>query len=682
MGKVKRNRSRHKYMVSKKRLCFCTVSYLLSACMTESGQNRMSNLPSSQEDFFNLIDIKNVPHSPAYDKSLFVFSDLGAWSGYALPEKAKDLYAGGFVGPMLMKGTGWAAGSMAVPYIEVDGEPFDLASHTQASKYLPGRLVQEFKNEKIEMKTELCFASSRSAAVSTTIRNVTDVPVNISMRWNGGTYNWKGQSIAADKMVSFLNTSDSTCLAMQFRTADQVRLTASDSLEVYEKSGLQLQPGNSYHAEYTQSLMLKGENVENELKALNQQDMQTVFNDNADRWNNYLSALLEGESKYLNDAVCRKIIVKALITLNSNWRSVAGDILHDGSYPSYNNFIGFWSWDSWKIASGNVLYNPNFAKDEIRSLFDYQAENGMVPDLVSYDKRNNNWRDSKPPLAAWAVMNIYKETGDRNFLEEMFDKLYKYHKWWYADRDHNQNSICEYGSTDGTRVAAAWESGMDNGVRFDNARMIKNNDKAWSLNQESICLNSFLYAEKNILSEMAEILGNTEAASNLREEKEKLKLHIQNNMFDKETGFFYDINIDTGDFIKVMGAECWIPLWAEVATPEQAKTVKEKIMDPAIFNSFVPLGTLDIRHPAFQPERGYWRGPVWVDQVYFGIQGLRNYGFDHEADFLLEKFISNAQGLTGNGAIYENYNPLTGEGLNCPNFGWSSALIMKMLLAK
>lgn len=42
------------------------------------------------------------------------------------------------------------------------------------------------------------------------------------------------------------------------------------------------------------------------------------------------------------------------------------------------------------------------------------------------------------------------------------------------------------------------ESGMDNAVRFDEAVLMKNNDKAWSLNQESVDLNAYLYAEKNI----------------------------------------------------------------------------------------------------------------------------------------------------------------------------------------
>ena len=111
-----------------------------------------------------------------------------------------------------------------------------------------------------------------------------------------------------------------------------------------------------------------------------------------------------------------------------------------------------------------------------------------------------------------------------------------------------------------------------------------------------------------------------------------------------------------------------------------SKQAMQKMMDPQKFNSTLPLGTLDISHPRLRPVRGYWRGPVWVDQVYFGITGLRNYGFDREADILTEKFINNAQGLTTDGPIHENYNPLTGEALNSPNFGWSSACIIKMLL--
>ena len=131
---------------------------------------------------------------------------------------------------------------------------------------------------------------------------------------------------------------------------------------------------------------------------------------------------------------------------------------------------------------------------------------------------------------------------------------------------------------------------------------------------------------------------------------------------------------------RVMGAEGWLPLWAGIATPEQAESVKNIMMDEKHFNSYLPLGTLDVSHPALRPTFGYWRGPVWFNQVYFGITGLKRYGYVEEADLLTRKFMAHAQGLMTDGPIHENYNPLTGEVLNAPNFGWSSALILRLLL--
>lgn len=648
---------------------------------TAEAQKNEQPLSLEQNDFYNLIDIKNVPLQEK-EYSLFAFSDCGAWAGFALPENESNQYAGAFIGPMAMNGRGWLAASLAVPELYIDDNKYDLARNVQTVKYFPGRLVQEFRDEQLYFITELCFASSRTALVRSQLKNVSNHPVKVSLKWAGGVFNKNSEIRKDGKSVSILHLPDSTYAEVSFRTCNTVDLINKDSLQAIELSQVVLQPNEMYQSEYTQTLMLRRENVVQEKNSVAELDIDECFEENRKRWNENLDKLLNGESKYLKDNKYRRVIVKAMMTLNSNWRSAAGDILHAGSYPSYNEFFGVWSWDSWKIASANALYNPEMAKDEMRALFDYQAPNGMVPDFIGFNKKGNNWRDTKPPVAAWGAMNVYKATGDKAFLQEMFDKLYKFHKWWYAERDHNHNGICEYGSTDGTLIAAAWESGMDNGVRFDEAQMLKNGENAWSMNQENICLNSFLYAEKNILSEMATILGNKDLSASLSEEAQKVKEYIQTKMFDPETGFFYDIRIGSGDFIRVMGAECWLPLWAGVATPEQAKKVMEKMKDPARFNSTLPLGTLDVSHPKLRPTRGYWRGPVWVDQVYFGIVGLRNYGYDEEADYFTEKFIENAQGLTTDGPIHENYNPLTGETLNCPNFGWSSAVIIKMLLNK
>lgn len=658
-----------------------SVFSLFLSCTQNGGQQaETEKLADSRNDYYNLINIKNAPKYER-DRDCFVFSDLGSWIGYALPENEANENTGGFVGPYMMTGRGWIASTLAQPSMTVNGERFDFARNIQTAKYYPGKLVQEFRNEQVYFVTELCYESAQTAVIRTSVRNISDKELDISLSYEGGLLGKNASLKAMDKGVLINTGVEDAQLAVRFLTADQVNVVGKDSLRVAEKVSLALASGAEYNGAYTETFAFDEASLQNELKAQSSMNVEQVFTKNEERWNGYLASIFKGESPYLKENKYRRVMVKSMITLVSNWRTPAGDILHDGCYPSYCGFFGVWSWDSWKHASATALFNPELAKNEIRCLFDYQAENGMIPDYVSRFKERINWRDTKPPLAAWAVMNVYENTGDKAFVEEMFDKLYKYHQWWYTDRDHDKNGVCEYGSTDGTLIAAAWESGMDNGVRFDEAEMLKNEpENAWSMNQENICLNSFLYAEKGYLAKMAQMLGKNELADKLTQEAKALKEHIQTQMFDPETGFFYDTRIGTGEFIKVMGAECWLPLWAGIATPEQARQVLDKMLDPTKFNSTVPLGTLEISHLRFRPTRGYWRGPVWIDQVYFGVMGLRKYGFDKEADMFVRKYIANAQGLLTDGPIHENYNPLTGETLNCPNFGWSSAVTLRMLL--
>lgn len=658
-----------------------SVFSLFLSCTQNGGQQaETEKLADSRNGYYNLINIKNAPKYER-DRDCFVFSDLGSWIGYALPENEANENTGGFVGPYMMTGRGWIASALAQPSMTVNGERFDFARNIQTAKYYPGKLVQEFRNEQVYFVTELCYESAQTAVIRTSVRNISDKELDISLSYEGGLLGKNASLKAMDKGVLINTGVEDAQLAVRFLTADQVNVVGKDSLRVAEKVSLALASGAEYQGAYTETFAFDEASLQNELKAQSSMNVEQVFTKNEERWNGYLASIFKGESPYLKENKYRRVMVKAMITLVSNWRTPAGDILHDGCYPSYCGFFGVWSWDSWKHASATALFNPELAKNEIRCLFDYQAENGMIPDYVSRFKERINWRDTKPPLAAWAVMNVYENTGDKAFVEEMFDKLYKYHQWWYTDRDHDKNGVCEYGSTDGTLIAAAWESGMDNGVRFDEAEMLKNEpENAWSMNQENICLNSFLYAEKGYLAKMAQMLGKNELADKLTQEAKALKEHIQTKMFDPETGFFYDTRIGTGEFIKVMGAECWLPLWAGIATPEQARQVLDKMLDPTKFNSTVPLGTLEISHLRFRPTRGYWRGPVWIDQVYFGVMGLRKYGFDKEADMFVRKYIANAQGLLTDGPIHENYNPLTGETLNCPNFGWSSAVTLRMLL--
>ncbi len=105
------------------------------------------------------------------------------------------------------------------------------------------------------------------------------------------------------------------------------------------------------------------------------------------RWNNYLQKYFSHTSRL--DEKKQRLAVKAIVTLMTNWRTAAKDLLHDGVFPSvsYQGFYGFWSWDSWKQAVGLSYFNTSLAKDNIRSMFDYMDDYGMVADCVYTDKK-------------------------------------------------------------------------------------------------------------------------------------------------------------------------------------------------------------------------------------------------------------------------------------------------------
>ena len=118
---------------------------------------------------------------------------------------------------------------------------------------------------------------------------------------------------------------------------------------------------------------------------------------------------------------------------------------------------------------------------------------------------------------------------------------------------------------------------------------------------------------------MAEELGLEEDAAKYEEEAAALRDYINTYMYDEETGFYYDLQInEDGSEKKLLvnrgkGCEGWLPLWAKVATQEQADQVVEKMMDEECFNLTVPLPVTSKDNDMFEADK-YWRGPVWLDQ--------------------------------------------------------------------
>jgi len=637
-----------KHKFTKIILLTAVVAGFTAACNPAS-----ENIPTGKRyEFNNILDIAYTPDTLTRCRGWF--TDAGSWMGFTLPQK--NHWVNGFCGPFSldMNRRQWMAQSaVTVGYADQANVIFTPDS----TCYFPGELYLSASSEKGKIIQRLNFLDASTAL----LRIHSDAGKELSL-----TASQWGKEIQ-------VQTDQNTVIA-RHPSGEIVALTFTPDVSVKgTDNNYQAKINGSEHDTYVAISFYTGEK---ELSAGLQKAQLALSNPqeglkaNKERWEGYLTKILRKDMKPEYD----RIAVKAVVTLISNWRTHRGGLLHEGIVPSHAAyyFVGFWAWDTWRFSAALAKFDPELAKDNIRAMFDYQQPDGMIIDCIYTDPAENNARDSKPPLVSWAVDEIFTHTNDTAFISEMYPQLMAYYKWWYNKRDHNRNGMCEYGSTDGTLEAAAWESGMDNAIRFDDAKMLKNNgaEDAWSMDQESVDLNAYLALECKLLKKFASILGVTFDGPDYSSQ-------VADYFFDKEKGFFFDRRLKDGSFIQEPGCEAYTPLWTEVATADQVKAMLPLLTDTAKFSTYIPFPTVAADNPKYNP-RGYWRGPIWLDQTYFAIRGLRNYGYNKMADEYTLQVFDRLQGLKEGAPIHENYGTHTGELLKAPHFSWSSSHLLML----
>lgn len=252
----------------------------------------------------------------------------------------------------------------------------------------------------------------------------------------------------------------------------------------------------------------------------------------------------------------------------------------------------------------------------------------------------------------------------------------------------DNKSVVVYNDTSADNMKLLAEAKKDWEVRFNENKGSSDELNGYSLMQESVDQASYWYSDNNYLAQIATVLGDFVGAEKFTATAEKTKTYINKCMFDVATGFYYDISIDVDNQGKItplpngcagkplarrgMGPEGWSPLFNQAADQDKADKVVGNMLDESKFNTHVPLGTSAADAPAYGANI-YWRGRVWLDQFYFGVRGMDNYGYGEQAREYVDRLFRNAEGLTAATPIQENYNPETGEVQGANNFSWSSA---------
>ncbi len=198
-----------------------------------------------------------------------------------------------------------------------------------------------------------------------------------------------------------------------------------------------------------------------------------------------------------------------------------------------------------------------------------------------------------------------------------------------------------------------------------------------------VCLNSLLYKTEKDLEQMSKLLGHQDDAVTWSRRAAERKQRMNQYLWDQKRGLFMDFNFKTETKSTYDYITTYYPLWAGLATPEQAKALAANL------RIFEQPGGLDISP---HDTGGQWDYPYgWAPTQLVAIEGLRRYGFDDDANRVSYKFLSTvAENFRKQGIIVEKYNVVNrsteanvsvGYQQNVIGFGWTNAAFLALLHA-
>lgn len=389
-------------------------------------------------------------------------------------------------------------------------------------------------------------------------------------------------------------------------------------------------------------------------------------------------------------------------------------------------FNEMYGWDSYFIALGLLRHGRVPLARAIADQCLYQVEHYGT---VLTANRTYYLTRSHPPFLGRLVLAVYRASGDLTWLKRSVPLLEKFYFYWTVpphlvpgvdlSRYHDfaqgpapevdRGEIDEYGRNHYERLRSNLaachecvrdldafldpesgmltphayhadrsmrESGFDVSGRFGFANLEV-------LDILPVCLNTLLWRLEVDIAKVREFLGASSELDIWRERASKRAAAIKEHFWDEEAGLFLDYDGRSGRRLNYPFATTFWPMWAGLATREQAARIVERLPE---FEA--PGGLLASLHSS----GCQWDKPFgWAPLNYLAVRGLHRYGYRQEARRIARRFVTLVTSeFSRTGQLFEKYDVenLTsdvegkiryGYPSNEPGFGWTNACTMELL---
>ncbi len=355
-------------------------------------------------------------------------------------------------------------------------------------------------------------------------------------------------------------------------------------------------------------------------------------------------------------------------------------------------FQELYYWDSFFTAKGLLLCGrEELVKSTVDNMLWLVEQFGYMP--------NGSHRGllgrSQPPLLSEMVKDVFLLNKDKNWLAGAYATLSKEYRFWQERRStdcglsrygYNMENgrISRYADMIRKRLSALDFSGLSDENLVEN--YMSDAESGWDFNPRChgqqtahayVDLNSILYGMEQNMALFATELNNGEetlwknrAAS--RQEK------MQKLLYDGTV--FLDYNYKEEKHSDIFSCASFYPLWAKVATAEQAKSMQKN------------LHRIEEDYGLVVCEKGprdamyQWDYPNgWAPLHYLVVHGLDHYGFHEDAQRIAKKYVSAMEQIFAQtGTLWEKYNVVDGsiqvkdEYEMPPMLGWTAGVYLDL----
>lgn len=386
------------------------------------------------------------------------------------------------------------------------------------------------------------------------------------------------------------------------------------------------------------------------------------------------------------------------------------DTPHAFITPNDQKFKYIYYWDTFFLFKGLIGTKREWVLKEMVDNFIFLFEKfGIIPNFNSPAASGR----SQPPFLTSMILDTYNGPYYRylnsNRIKRYFKEVRSMKMWlkrttevaikeyWdvWEDKDSYYHKVPEfnlnrYGDRDiGYAHSSELESGWDFTSRFYN----RCNEFL------PVDLNIYLYKYEKDFSKIFKHLGNTEEINKWDKISKTRMKRINKYLWNGNEGFFFDYNYKhekMSDFLSLAG---FTPLWAELATKEQAEKMVKKLkyfetnaglvitakksLAPKVDLTNIPERYRFAVEDVLRPKQ--WDYPyIWPPLEYLTVIGLLKYGFIEDAKRIMDKSLkAQANIYEKYGTFFEKTNALSkdiNENFHYNNqsgFGWTNAVFYR-----